>query len=43
MKPTTEETFSVLEFVPYQFALLSSRLSRSLAQTCAEHGLSLSE
>lgn len=43
MKPNTEETFSVLEFVPYQFALLSSRLSRSLAQTCAEHGLSLSE
>jgi DNA-binding MarR family transcriptional regulator len=43
MKPTTEETFSVLEFVPYQFALLSSRLSRSLAQTCADHGLSLSE
>jgi DNA-binding MarR family transcriptional regulator len=43
MKSSSEETFSVLEFVPYQFALLSSRLSRALAQTCAEYGLSLSE
>ena len=43
MKTNDEETFSVLAFVPYQFALLSSRLSRSLAETCAAQGLSLSE
>ena len=43
MTPPADDTFSVLEFMPYQFALLSSRLSRALAQTCAEHGLTLSE
>ena len=43
MKPPADEPFSVLDFVPYQFALLSSRLSRALAQTCADQGLTLSE
>lgn len=43
MKRASDESFCVLDFVPYQFALLSARLSRALAQTCAEHHLSLSE
>lgn len=43
MESMSEPSFSVLEFVPYQFALLSSRLSRSLAEACASFNLSLSE
>jgi DNA-binding MarR family transcriptional regulator len=43
MRPIPGDAFSVEEFVPYQFALLSSRLSRSLALTCASFDLSLSE
>lgn len=40
---TTTSTFSVHEFSPYHFALLSSRMSKALAASCEASGLSLSE
>jgi transposase InsO family protein len=38
-----DKTSLVLELLPCQFALLSSRLSRSVARTCTQYDLSLSE
>ncbi len=35
--------FSVHEFAPYHFALLSSRMSKALATTCEANGLTLIE
>lgn len=43
MKSSDDRNFSVQEFVPYHFALLSSRLSKAIAQPCENIGLALSE